>query len=248
MILNEKCISFQYTAKDDLSIKNQVQLNICNIHQTYSDQQVQQLFGPKEQQSYSRFHKEKRKKEIYWSRLMAKKSISQLNRNDDTNEGKPFSDIEISKGVFNNPIVKGLYNDFQVSITHCKDYAGAIAYPEELILGLDMESAGHSKERSIWEILTEREKRLLPLTMDKEIFTLMMWTAKEALVKLIKLGLSVHFDIMDIHQFKFEKDNCTITFRFFPSIEVFSTVENTFENTLIYSVAYPKDIQFKKIS
>lgn len=239
---NEKCITFKYTAKDNFSIKKQAKLNICTLHQTYSDQQAQQIFCPNEQETYSCFRKEKRKREIYWSRLMAKKSISQLSLSN--SEEKYFSDIEISKGIFSNPLVKGLYKDFQVSITHCKDYAGAIAYPEELILGLDMESAGHNKEHSIWEILTEREKRLLPITMDKEIFTLMMWTAKEALVKLIKLGLSVHFDIMEIDQFKFEEDNCAITFKFFPGIKVFTTVENT----LVYSIAYPRAIHLKKIS
>lgn len=209
-------------------------LNICRLDRIYSDQEIRQCLGAEEIEEYVQ-KSEKRKAEIFWSRLMAKKAISDL-------YGKKtvrLNEIRIAKGFFKNPLIKGDCKELQVSIAHCNEYAGAIAYPEELILGMDMETTGHGREKSIWQVLSEREKRICPIDMEKEVFALVMWTAKEALVKFMKLGLMVSFEITQVESIWRCEGGFWLKFSYFHGLEAYSL----FDDNLICTLVFPGDIE-----
>lgn len=220
---------FLYNPLKDKSAYGQMSLNICELGQDYLEEEVTQCLGREEIKDFTN-RSAKRKNEIFWSRLMAKQAIGDLAGS----QMRPFNEIEITKGFLKNPIIKGVCSGTQISIAHCKEYAGAVAYPEELIIGMDMEVAGYNKDNSIWQILADRERKMHPENMDRERFSLIMWTAKEALVKFMKLGLTVSFEIMQIDSIACHENGYRLKFRYFHGLEAYCLLYKNLVCTLVY--------------
>lgn len=217
-----------------------ISLNICDINQPYTSEDLEYVFSDREKEYYNRKKNEKRKKEMFWSRKMAKISIKELsNLGIDDN----LNVIDISKGQFNNPLVKGEQGNYQVSITHCQDHAAAISFPEELIIGLDMERVDHKKQSGIEEILTDREKKLVPEFLDREMFALIIWTTKEALSKFLKLGLAMSLDVLQISNVKPVEDGYESEFRYFSGLGAYTCIS---EN-IVYTIVCSKNLNLKEV-
>lgn len=225
---------FEY---EDLHGRGIISLRICNMTSTYTDEDLTSVFSKEELQNYYNRRNRKRKKELFWSRKMAKAAIYDISK-----EIKEMPKIHIGKGQFGQPIVKEEQRAYQVSITHCSDYAAAIAFPEEMMFGLDMERVEHKAQIGIEDILTDWEKQLIPEYMDKEIFALIMWTTKEALGKFLKLGLTMNFDILQIDDVKPIEGGYQSEFRFFPGLIAYTTVSDD----IVYTLVYSKNILLKE--
>ena len=110
--------------------------------------------------------------------------------------------VEIRSGIFDQPLVKHLSTDTpELTLTHCSDLAIAIAYQAGHIMGVDVEDIDFSKSHVFKSQLTEREvARAENSFEDLRIGYHLMWTAKEALSKVLKCGLTVPFDILEIEE------------------------------------------------
>ena len=214
-----------------------ISLRICDMTTSYTDEDLERVFSKEELKNYHNRKNNKRKKELFWSRKMAKAAIYDINK-----EIKEMPKIHIGKGQFGQPIVKEGQRAYQVSITHCSNYAAAIAFPEEMMIGLDMEKVEHKEQIGIEDILTDREKSLIPALLNKEIFALIMWTAKEALGKFLRLGLTMNFDILQIVDVRPTEDGYQSEFRFFPGLIAYTTVADD----IVYTLVYSKSITLKE--
>lgn len=143
--------------------------------------------------------------DVIVGRYAAKKAVADL-------AGTDMSNISISKGVFSQPLaVNDPGGRFQVTVTHTGGTAAAVAYPDELIIGIDMEKE-LSTEMKNSLILSEEEHRAVnELGMDITIF----WTVREALIKCLKLSLFFSPKLLELTEIRREGELVTGTFRYF---------------------------------
>lgn len=130
----------------------------------------------------------KRKKTLLLGRIAAKNSIEGYV------PGAIHSDIVIDTGVFDQPVVT-MGKNIQVSITHTNDCGVAVAFHESLPIGIDLEDI--ERARIIDNYLTDFERSIRE-RYEKAIFYAIAWTAKEALSKCLKTGLTTPFSVYEI--------------------------------------------------
>lgn len=137
---------------------------------------------------------EKRKLSYLLGRYAAKIAVSRLLNESD------LTKIEISFGTFEQPIVNYVsFNTPDVTISHCDGVAMAIATQAGHVMGIDIEKIDFSKTHVFKSQITEDEaKKASQQFEDERVGFHMIWTAKEALSKTIKCGLTVPFDILQL--------------------------------------------------
>lgn len=178
---------FLKSSKDNFK----VYLAICNIENPSKNQ----TFLHEEEQKYFKTLKyEKRINSYLLGRYAAKKAICAI-----TGE-KCLEKILIKPGVLNQPVVNyGTVNNIQVSISHCDNLGAAVAFSEEIFLGIDIEKVDPMKNDVLKKELTPNEKNLLRNTpLPYDYYLMLNWTAKESLSKVLKMGLTVPLNILEV--------------------------------------------------
>lgn len=170
-------------------------------------------------------------------RYAAKKAVAALL--DDNH----LTNIQIKNGVFNQPVI--LHDSpkrIQVSLTHCDDLAAAIAFPEIMILGIDIEKINSSLTRTIEAELTSSEKIIASrLSCNYETFSTIIWTLKESLSKAIKTGLAIPLQLLEVKEIE-DKDGYWVSlFTNFPQYAAISFIVEDYA----YSLTYPKYVEIE---
>jgi 4'-phosphopantetheinyl transferase len=110
--------------------------------------------------------------------------------------------IEIARGVFEQPVVQGRAG-FSVTISHTGSLVGALAYPAGHPVGIDIEVIDPARYETILTQLSEREKRLLETSItDRYQIATALWTAKEALSKVLTTGLMSPIQVYSLAEFQ----------------------------------------------
>jgi len=110
--------------------------------------------------------------------------------------------IEITRGVFEQPVVQGRAG-FSVTISHTGSLAGALAYPAGHPVGIDIEVIDPARYETILTQLSEPEKRLIETsTTDRYQIATALWTAKEALSKVLTTGLMSPIQVYSLAEFQ----------------------------------------------
>lgn len=148
-----------------------------------------------------------------------------------------LSKILIQAGIFNQPIVVCNKQNIQVSITHCGDCALAVAFPEAYPLGVDLERIDSSNIEVLeYQMSTMEKKQISCLPLSRAAGATLIWTAKEALSKVLKTGLMTPFEVFEIEKFKHLADNCVAGYyKLFPQYKVVSFIVKGH----ICSIVYP---------
>lgn len=174
-----------------------------------------------------------RKIEFLLSRYLIKRSILNYLPN------SSFENTEISSGVFGQPIVTVLNSSLKLgtSISHKKELVGNLLFHEKHPLGLDIEYLCPNKEKIFFINLTSMEKKIGLNTM----YSTVIWTAKEALSKVLKCGLTVPFSFFEVSNLKYENGMHSGEFHHFKQYKFFS-----FEiNNHIITVVHPRKSSFQ---
>lgn len=120
-------------------------------------------------------------------RIAAKRAILHCTSGDHPTQ------IEVRAGVFGQPVCEfAAYLGYEVSISHTQNVALAIAFPAGHQLAIDFELCSRTNEIVMKSQTTEVERNsihLLPL--EQPISYAVLWTAKEALAKVLKCGFTV---------------------------------------------------------
>lgn len=146
---------------------------------------------PNESARYHTYPDGPRKKSFLAGRYAAKSALALLN------DGMSWPDVEIASGVLNQPVVLGVPQ--QVSIAHCGDWAAAVAFPEEHPLGVDIEQVGARLPHLKKLFLTPAEMTLVSkMEAPEEQALTMFWTLKEALSKVLKTGLTIPLEQLEV--------------------------------------------------
>jgi len=180
---------------------------------------------------------DKRKTSYLLGRIAAKNALSEILIRD-----QDIQSIAIEFGVFRFPVVKHLKDqNIQVSISHTDDCGIAIAFQEEHPLGIDIEEINEQKNEVIKNVLIDKELELIenndvPLLIAFPI----LWTIKEGLSKILKTGLTIDFNILEVDTIKKVEDVYISSFRHFVQYKAVSfQIHNH-----ICSMVLPKNSSF----
>lgn len=176
----------------------------------------------------------KRKCEFLIGRVCAKISVMHLKNLDNP------QCIHIDNGYFRQPFINNsAINNCQISISHSEMVGAAIAFPEEIPMGIDLEKIDFSNRRSLISQFTDHEKEeVVQSQNDTRMFTL-LWTAKEAVSKLLRVGFTSSVSIYEIDKITFDKQSISCSFIHFPQIQTISICFDEFVLTL----ALPSNIK-----
>ncbi|ASJ54826.1 phosphopantetheinyl transferase [Brevibacillus formosus] len=191
---------------------------------------------PKEFEYYFQLEFERRVKSYLTGRYVAKRAVSFLTGEDSLDR------ICIEQGILHQPVVN-LPNtaNVQVSITHCDDLAAAIAFSEELPMGIDMERISVDRNKVLETQMTVKESSLLScLPYSYETTLTLFWTVKEALSKILKTGLTTSFHIYEISQVEVRDGVVFSLFENFPQYRTASYILGDY----VCSITYPKKTEW----
>lgn len=171
---------------------------------------------------------EKCRKEFVLGKAVSKRAVMIL-----TDNNKP-KDLNIKHGVFRQPVLEGCVSNIQISISHCSEYVTAVAFEEYFPCGVDVEIIRFSNNELIEYNLTAKEKALLNKGITEE-YTV-FWTAKEAISKVLKIGLTSELSLYEIEEYNYEEPYYRGKFKNFNQYEfVAASVGNC-----ILTLAMPK--------
>ncbi|MUL33895.1 4'-phosphopantetheinyl transferase family protein [Priestia megaterium] len=187
----------------------------------------------KELDYYLKLTYEKRVKSYLAGRYAAKKAISSFVQEENLDQ------ILIEQGIFHQPII--VYpnaNNLQVSITHCDDLGAAIAFPEALPMGIDIERISIERKAILRSQMTEREKDIIKsFPYSEEVMLTLLWTAKESLSKILKTGLTIPLEILEVNMLEI-KGNTVLGY--FNNLFQYCVSSWVFDE-YVCSIAYPKN-------
>ena len=161
-----------------------------------------------------------------------------------------YTKIEIASGIFDQPIVKHLSIDIPgLSLSHCQDFAIAIAFPSGHPMAIDMEKIDQNKIDVIKSQLTSNEINLAQTSpLGETIACTLIWTIKEALSKVLKCGLMIPFAILEIDQPVFNKEGtCISYFKNFGQYKSYSWVIGDYVLSIISPQKTDMDLDVSKL-
>jgi len=177
----------------------------------------------------------KRRKSFLLGRYCAKTALRRLTG------GDGLSSITVARGIFGQPVSTCLFSpNVQTTISHAGALTAALAFPEAVPLGVDVEKPDPGATAALAARTTERELSLLQdLPLSRPEALTMLWTAKEALAKAVKTGLSASYAIFEVAAVERQAHYVVCRFK---HLRLFHTL--TFALTgYLCSVAHPAQIK-----
>lgn len=166
------------------------------------------VLHPTERAYYESLKFGRRKQSYLLGRIAAKTAVSVL-----LDASDPAS-FHIGFGIFHFPVVKGLSENVQVSISHCNDIGIALAFPEEHPLGLDIERISGQRLEVMKSQISPAESILLEsCNVSPATGFALAWTVKEALSKVLKTGLTADLGLLEVDSMKSSGPAYESTFR-----------------------------------
>lgn len=212
---------------------NQASLYMASIpHEDLFELAIRHLH-PEELKFVHSLRFERRVRSYLAGRYAAKKAISLYAGDSELNR------IWIDQGIFSQPVVAGPCR-VQVSITHCEEVAAAVAFTEKLPMGIDIEQIRSDRLDVLESQATLREMDMVrSLPYPKESLLALLWSAKEALSKALRTGLTAPFRIYELNRLESRDGFWVSAFENFFQYETVSV----FFHSYVCSVTYPKGVK-----
>lgn len=148
-----------------------------------------------EKKEYQKLKNEKRRREFVLGHYVEKKAVQiLLNQKDDIEK------YQIKHGVWGQPIIE-IGKNVKISLSHCEEYVVAIAFEEMYPCAVDIEQIKSSNDKLIMYYLTPNEKEIMKDSSSLEYTVL--WTAKEAISKVLMTGLTTEMSVFEIKNFEY---------------------------------------------
>jgi 4'-phosphopantetheinyl transferase len=114
------------------------------------------------------------------------------------------TEVEIASGIFQHPVVRpGLIEPTGISISHSERIACALAYHEVHPAAIDVEDTAGDRDAVMrTQILPRELERAATAWEGEPHHAAMIWTAKEALSKILRCGMTCPYELLavsDLH-------------------------------------------------
>lgn len=220
--------------------KGEFEGGLCISHDQFDDLHSMRhdFLHPVEKTYYSTLTHQKRQYSYLLGRYCAKQAVAAYK-----NFPVLFPEIHIQHGLFQQPILSHpTLSNIQVSISHTEMVGAAIAFSEIHPMAIDIEILSPSKVETIKTQMTDAEKRFPPVFSgsETELMTV-LWTAKEALSKVLKCGLTIAFELLEISKITQEGNFILSEFENFHQYKALSfSLSHS-----ICTIVYPKQVQLQ---
>lgn len=154
----------------------------------------------------------------------------------------PLAASYIKAGVFDQPVLYSPYHpNIQVSISHTNSMGAALVFPEAHPMAIDIETVSLETLSVLQTQMTPTETVLASTIFKDASFGLtMLWTIKEALSKVLKCGLTLPFELLQVSKIAQQGENYLSYFTYFVQYEALSF----FLGKTVCSLVYPKRTEF----
>ncbi len=201
----------------------------------------QQFLHTSELSYVARLSNPDRSVEFTAGRYAAKSALKILNP--DLN----LKNINVARGCFNQPVVECESNfdlpvnhKFEVSISHKKNIAVAIAFPATHPMAIDIETLNDLNYKVVESQMNPSEIDALKKMKVSYVSGLFqIWCIKEALSKVLKTGLTTSFELFETYDHHLDNNqlNCQFT-----NFYQYQAVSWKFKNTVV-AVVSPKNVK-----
>jgi 4'-phosphopantetheinyl transferase len=149
---------------------------------------------PNELSYFRELNFERRQRSYLLGRYVAKQALMEFG------EFASPTQIEIAAGVFNQPVVKpGLPEPAMVSLSHSEQMACALAYREVHPIAIDVEDMEPDRTAAMkTQILPRELERAEAAWGNMPRHAAMIWTAKEALSKILRCGMTCPYELLAV--------------------------------------------------
>ena len=156
-----------------------------------------EIFGKAEAVYLSTLQFERRRKSYVLGRYAAKMALGNVLAESD------LRTIEIERGVFEQPVVRYPRDDqWDVTISHTEFLAAALTFRRGHPMGIDIERIDPASAETALSQLSEREVSWVEGQSAKRLeTTFALWSAKEALSKALRTGLTSPIEIYNVAEF-----------------------------------------------
>jgi malonyl CoA-acyl carrier protein transacylase/4'-phosphopantetheinyl transferase EntD len=178
-----------------------------------------------------RFQFEPRRDAFAIGRACAKAALRELLGRADV------SDVCVRRGELGQPVVDGV-SGVGVSISHRGGYGAAIAYEETCPLGVDLEIVPRAGDARAPE-LTANERDACAYLGDEVMARTVLFSAKEALSKVLRVGLAVSPDWLEVE--RVERDGAVAACTFKHLAPLRATCIRI--DDVVLSVAHPRSVR-----
>jgi 4'-phosphopantetheinyl transferase len=199
--------------------------NLCLVKkESFIEWEKISFLSYSERNRYNFLKADIKRHEYLLGRLAVKHSVAGLLKVDN------LSEIIVESGVFNQPIVKFEnpipHCNIQVSLTHSDNIAASIAFPEEHPVGIDYQVLDEDLYMVVESQLTHYELDLYKkLSLSKGKVLNVIWTAKEAISKVMKTGLMTPLFIYEIEKIMVYSNKVISFFKNFPQYKAVSFID-----------------------
>lgn len=232
--------ALQHTYSESLNLKHEENLfsiGFCLSQLGFDElSQVYDKFLHKEEEAhFLSLQYPKRQYSYLLGRYCAKHAISMYCKINS------LAEIRIENGIFQHPVVmQAPHNNTQVSISHTEGIGAALAFPETYPMAIDIEIISLKKADIIKPLLSSSEVNL-NMFETMEVHFMFLWTAKEALSKVLKCGLTVPFEMLEINSVRKVENIIVSDFKKFKQYKAISF----YIKNLICSLVYPQSLNLE---
>ncbi|OMF96017.1 4'-phosphopantetheinyl transferase superfamily protein [Paenibacillus sp. FSL R7-0273] len=181
-----------------------------------------------EQAEYARFQYPRRRCSYLLGKLSAKLALA--------GEADDLSAIAIEHGIMNQPVVSG--SSRKITVTHCDSLGAALAFDQRLLAGVDIELISEQARDALRRITSVEEERLSSgpqQDMGQTAFLTLLWTAKEAMSKVLLTGFTVATELFEVKTLERRKYGVVGRFCNFPQFLSLSVLREEY----IFSMVLP---------
>jgi len=153
---------------------------------------------------------------------------------------KLLTNIEISNGVFGYPIINvNGQSNISGSISHCDTYAAALVYPENIIMGIDIENINRVIKNTVIRSSNKHElSAIYELECVDEVKYHIIWTARESLSKCLRTGFTIAPEVLEIESIVLKSGYFEVAYKNFPHFKANSYLIND----TVCTITYPKKL------
>lgn len=150
-------------------------------------------------------------------------------------------DIAIKSGVFNQPVVCcPIARSLGVSISHNDFLVCGLAYPEEHPMAIDVEEVNESRTEVMLTQIGRNEENMAQLVCStKDVAATVVWTAKEALSKALRCGMTCPYELLEISKLEVGQGYYTGRFKNFGQYKF----QTWLRNGTVLTIVLPKNTE-----
>ena len=168
-----------------------------------------------------------RYEEFVTARYITKRAVQNLVEN------VAMDEIQVSKGVFEQPVLEMLTRHFQydVSISHKENITGSLVFPRTHPVGIDIESTSLRNSNTLKRVTTGHEQQICG---GDNASMMVVYSAKEALSKILRCGFTVPLHLLEVKRLAYRQDLYSGVFVNFSQYRFLSFFANGYVLTLVF--------------